>query len=305
MIRRFLSERFPGDLPQTVALRDKLAKASEDFVSSGRADPKFVAELTSGTDQKFWASISEALIAEQLRDKVFLPRAQVGAGPDFLLSDGTRRVWIEVVCPEPSRVSDEWLSPEPTHCIDFPHVDILLRWMSAIKAKAERLLGSAKEGVVGYLDEGIVSPDDAYVIAVNGCRMRSGPFPALHGISQFPFAAEAVFPIGPMQVQIDRETLKTVGTGHQHRPFVKNKNGADVPAYTFLDPAFAHISGVWAVDLNGSSAWGGREPMVVVHNPNAVNPILRGFLPSEAEYIARKDGEDYVLEKHPHVRGDA
>lgn len=305
MIRTFLSQRFPGDQPQTVALRDKLARACEDFVSSGRSDPKFVAELTSGSDQKFWASISEALIAEQLRDKVFLPRAQVGAGPDFLLSDGTRKVWIEVVCPEPSRVSDDWLNPEPTHCIDFPHVDILLRWTSAIKAKAERLLGNAKDGIVGYLNEGIVSADDAYVIAVNGCRMRSGRFSALLGISQFPFAAEAVFPIGPMQMQIDRETLKTVGTGHQHRPYVKNKNGAAVPADTFLDPAFAHISGIWAVDLNGASAWGGREPQVVVHNPNAVNPISRGFLPAESEYIARKDGEDYVLEKHPRVRGAA
>lgn len=296
MIRTHISQRYPGNQPQAVALRDKLARACEDFVGSGRADSKFVTELTSGNDQKFWASISEALIAEQLHDRVFLPRPQVGVGPDFLLSDGIRRVWIEVVCPEHGRVPDSWLNAETNHCIDFPHTDILLRWTSAIKTKAERLLGNADEGVVGYLNEGIVGVDDAYVIAVNGCRMRSGPFSALFGISQLPFAAEAVLPIGPIQVHIDRETLKTVGTGHQHRPYIMNKNGAVVPTYMFLNPVFAPISAIWAVDLNGASAWGGCEPMVVVHNPIAANPIPRGFLPAESEYVAHKKADQIVFD---------
>jgi type I restriction enzyme S subunit len=183
--------------------------------------------------------------------------------------------------------------------ITFPHVDILLRWTSAIKAKAEQLLGDRKGTIQGYLKDGIVGPDDAYVIAVNGCRLRSGPFPALLGISQFPFAAEAVFPIGPYQIQIDRETLKKVGDGHQHRPFVKNKNGSDVPAYTFLDPYFAPISAIWAVDVNGTSAVGGLEPMVVIHNPNATNPLPLKFLPSDADYACTSQASDLLLERIP------
>jgi type I restriction enzyme S subunit len=142
-----------------------------------------------------------------------------------------------------------------------------------------------------------VASDDAYVIAVNGCRLRSGPFPALVGISQFPFAVEAVFPVGPYQIRIDRETLEVVARGHQHRPYVLNKNGAEVSAYAFLDPRFNSVSAIWALDLNGGSAIGNTEPTAVVHNPNATNPIPVGFLPADDEYLANPEGEEYVLSK--------
>lgn len=225
------------------------------------ADSAFVGELTSGSDPKFWARVSEALIANHFREKEFGARDKRGAGPDFLVMNGTKRVWIEVVCPEPMGIPEEWLNPLPGNRVGFPHEKILLRWMSAIKAKAEALVGSDDGKQVGYANSGLVGADDAYVIAVNGCQLRGGLFPALIGISQFPFAAEAVFPIGPLQLRVDRETLQVIDRGHQHRPFVLNKNGAEVPAYTFLDPRFNQISAIWAVDLDGGSAIGNSEPM--------------------------------------------
>jgi type I restriction enzyme S subunit len=268
-------------------------------VESGLADGKFASELVSGKDGKFWARASEALIAERLRGKTFPPRTVVGVGPDFLVLDGNRRIWIEIICPEPAGLSAEWLSAPTGVAVSFPHEQILLRWTSAIKEKAEKLIGSVDGKIKGYLASGIVEPDDAYVIAVNGCQLRSGPFPALMGISQFPFAAEAVFPIGPYQLHINRETLKVADKGHQHRPYVTNKNGAQVPAYTFLDSRFNPISAIWAVDLNGASAIGNSEPMVVVHNPNAINPVAPGYLPCDSEYIAKPTGNDFLLEKLP------
>jgi len=202
-----------------------------------------------------------------------------------------------VVCPQPANIPVNWLDLRPGVAFEFPHVEILLRWTSAIKAKAERLLGSADGTVRGYLDSGVVSPEDAYVIVVNGCRLRNGPFSALFGISQFPFAAEAVFPIGPYQVHISRDTLQVVDSGHQHRPFVQNRNGAQVPANTFLDPRFKPVSAIWAVDLNGSSVLGGSEPMVVVHNPHAGSPVSVGFLPADAEYVATPEGDGFLFQK--------
>jgi type I restriction enzyme S subunit len=242
--------------------------------------------------------MSEALVADRLRDKTFGVRKTRGEGPDFLVMAGVRRVWIEVVCPEPVQVSADWLNPQPGGVINFPHREILLRWTSAIKAKAEVLIGSVDARQVGYLNSGVVAPDDAYVIAVNACRLRSGPFSALFGISQFPFAAEAVFPVGPYQLRIDSKTLKVVNRGHQYRPYVIKKNGAKVPAYTFLDPRFNPVSAVWAVDLNGGSAIGNREPMVVVHNPNATSAVPLGFLPADDEYVAVAKGDEFVLSKH-------
>lgn len=299
MILACIEKRFPGKHPREVTYRQYLASACEDFVNRGLADPKFVRELASGSNQKFWACISEALVADRLHDKIFGVRQRLGEGPDFLVMDGSRRVWIEVVCPEAAGVPTNWLNPQSGVVVNFPHEQILLRWTSAIKAKAEALIGSADQTQEGYLNSGVVALNDAYVIAVNGCQLRSGPFPSLFGINQFPFAAEAVFPIGPYQVRIDTETLAVVDRGHQHRPYVLNRNGARVPAYTFLDPRFNPISAVWAVDLNGGTAIGNSEPTAVVHNPNATNPILPGFLPADDEYVATAEGDEFVLSKAP------
>lgn len=298
MIGRHLSQRFPGDHPRTVAVRRYLLEACSDFVNSGLADGKFVQELTSGSDAKFWASVSEALVAQLLGGKTFGTRIAVGEGPDFLVMDGSRRVWIEVVWPEPIDLPADWRAAPTGVAVHFPHLEILLRWTSAIKAKVEKLIGTADGRTKGYLETGLVSPDDAYVIAVNGCQLRSGPFPALTGISQFPFAAEAVFPIGPYQLQIDRRTLKVVESGHQHRLFVMNKNGSPVPAHTFLDPRFSSISAIWALDLNGGSAIGNSEPKAVVHNPNANISVNLGFLPADSEYIATPHDGEFILERH-------
>lgn len=295
MIRTCIQKKFPAINERADTYREYLSNACTVFVDSGLADPKFIIELTSDSDQKFWACISEALIFEQLCSKTFGKRCKKGQGPDFLVMNGTGKVWIEVICPEPSQVSASWLNPQTGEVVTFPYEEILLRWTSAIKVKAEMLIGSVDGRLNGYLKSGVVAPNDIYVIAINGCQLRSGNFPSLNGISQFPFAAEAVFSIGPYQIKIDRDTLKAVDGGHQHRPYVLNKNGSPVPAFTFLDPRFNPISAIWAVDLNGGVAVGNGEPKVVVHNPNAMTPLPLGFLPADDEYVAVPEGDEFII----------
>ncbi len=264
------------------------------------ADQNFISRLTSGHDPTFWACLSEALLADRLHNKTFPARSAIGEGPDFLVLDGTRKVWIEVICPEPRGVPTDW-STFQEGVTDFPYESILLRWTAAIKEKSEKLIGNADGTSNGYLQSGIVGPNDAYVIAVNGCQLRNGPFPALSGISQFPFAVEAVFPLGAYQLTINRDTLEVVDRGHRHRPYIINRNGAHVPAYAFLNPRFNPISAIWAVDINGESVIGNREPMAVVHNPNATNPIPVGFLPADSEYVATpRNSDEFILEKIDH-----
>ena len=296
-IAAHIRERYPKAGRQEV-FSAKLASVCQAFMDSGLADPKFVAELTSGSDSKFWSCVSEALLAERLRDKTFPTRSRRGHGPDLLVMDGDRKVWIELICPEPVGLPEAWLNIEPGKVGDFPHQEILLRWTSAVKEKAEKLLGSADGKVAGYIEREVVAADDAYVIAINGCRLRHGPFSALLGISQFPFAAEAVFPVGPYELQINRETLKVVERGHQVRSHIEKPNGALVPASTFLDPRFAAVSAIWAVELDGSSVIGNREPTTVIHNPLATNPVPLGFLNADDEYVAVKNGDDeYIFSK--------
>jgi type I restriction enzyme S subunit len=284
MIETFLLQRYPGS-GRSQTVRDAIANACNAFANSGLADANFTKELCSGSEQKIWSCLSEALLAMHLRKVGLVPVPSHG-GPDFLIIENGRKIWIEVICPEPSGVPSDWLTPKFGNVIDFPHERILLRWTSAIKEKAEKLIGSLDGAIKGYIEKGIVTSEDAYVIAVNGCQLRSGQFPALLGISQFPFAVEAVFAVGPYQITINSDTLEGTGAGHKHRPLIPKPEGTPVPAYTFLDTKFQPISAIWAVDVIGTSAIGNSEPMAVIHNPNAVNPIPIGFLPAHDEYRA-------------------
>ena len=300
LIENFLLQRYPGNgRPQ--AVRDEIANACNMFVKSGLADSNFTKELCSGSEQSFWSRVSEALLAASLHSMGLDPAPSHGGGPDFLLIDNGRKIWIEVICPEPTGVPSDWLtskSVKSVSVVNFPHEQILLRWTSAIKEKAEKLIGSLDGAIKGYIEKGIVSSGDAYVIAVNGRQLRNGPFPALFGISQFPFAIEAAFAVGPIQIIIDRGTLKQTGTEYQHRPLISKPKGAPVPAYTFLDERFQPISAIWAVDVDGTSVIGNSEPMAVIHNPNAVNPIPIGFLPAHDEYVATPiSAEEFELNR--------
>lgn len=297
IIEAHINKRYPGDNSRIVTYREELIRVCNAFVDSGLADPKFVIELTSENDSKFWSCISEALLADRLRDKIFPKRSAIGEGPDFLVLNGDNNVWIEVICPEARNIPMGWLKFEKDST-DFPHVDILLRWTAAIKEKSEKLIGNLDGSVKGYIQSGVVSSSDAYVIAINGCQLRNGPFSSLMGISQFPFAVEAVFPVGPLQLKINRDTHEVVEQRHQHRPNIINRNNAQVPAYTFLDPRFKPISAIWAVDVNGGNIIGNSEPMAVIHNPIALNPIPVGYLPADSEYVTKPCNEnEYLLEK--------
>ena len=289
-IETFLLQRYPGSGRRQV-WRDEITNACNAFVKSGLSDENFTEELCAGSDQKFWSCVSEAFLAAHLRKVGLDPTpSRKGGGPDFLIIEKGQKIWIEVICPEPTGIPSSWLKQEFGKVVDFPHESILLRWTSAIKEKAEKLNG--------YIEKGIVASEDAYVIAVNGRQLRNGAFSALLGISQFPFAVEAVFAIGPHQISINRDTLKQTGAGHQHRPQILKPNGASVPAYTFLDEKFRPISAIWAVDVDGTSAIGNFEPMAVIHNPNAINPIPIGFLPAYDEYVATPIGtEEFELNR--------
>lgn len=293
-IAQCLELRFPGD-GQPALVREELHRVCVGFVDSGWADKKYATELIGQSDARFWSCVSEALIYDRLRAHTFAARPNIGSGPDFLLEVGGKRLWIEVICPTPAGVPVDWLQIQVNKVTSMPHEAILLRWTSAIKEKSEKLVGSLDGNVSGYLERGVVSHNDIYVIAVNGCQLRHGPFTALYGISQFPYAAEAVFPIGPYQIHIDRETLKTVGHGHQQRFTIQKPNGASVPSHVFLDLRYRSVSAVWAVDFNGYGVIGNPEPSALIHNPNAANPLPHGFLLVDDEFAATSVSEDELL----------
>lgn len=280
----FMAAKYPGNNERKI-FRDEIGSICRQFVDSGKADVKFENEITSGEEGKFWSCLSEALIFDKIKEKIFLDRPH-GVGPDFLITDGKKRIWIEVICPEPVGIPQEWKEIDFLSCLQTPHNEILLRWTSAFREKSQKLLRGADCKSPGYLAKGLVSDNDSYVIAINGCRMRHGPFSAFRGISQLPYAVEAVFPVGPYQVVFDIRTRAPISDGYQERFFILNGNESKVPLHSFLDTSHEMISAIWAVDFNGCGAIGNPQQSAVIHNPFALNPIQTGFLPSDEEFRA-------------------
>lgn len=298
-IRQCLQTRYPGDFHRTVVVRDFLDRICTRHVSLGLGDADLADKLCSGDEARYWQQLSEILLGHELLE-AGLPLTPSHEGPDFLIEHEGRRIWIEVICPQPAGIPEDWLAQPAGKAVSLPHEALLLRWTSALKEKAEKLLGNPDKGLKGYLDKSVVGAKDAYVIAVNARLLRGPHFPSITGISQFPFAVEAAFAVGPLQINIDKATLKAIGSEHQHRPVIKKPNGAAVPAYTFLDPAFRAVSAIWAADMDDGSVLGNGKPMAVVHNPNAANPLSVGLLPAHDEYVATAAGTgEYALEQRP------
>ena len=300
MIKEHLLSRYPGEFERTVAVREFIERICGRYIELGLADPNFERDLCSGNDARYWQRLSEALLAHEFLE-IGLDLCPSRNGPDLLLQREGRNIWIEVICPEPAGVPTEWLQSKLGEVISLPHEAILLRWTAAIKEKAEKLLGNADKGIAGYIEKGVVAAEDSYVVAVNSRLLRGQScFASITGISQWPFAVEAVFAVGPFAIQIDKHSLKATESRHQHRPIIKKPSGALVPADTFFDPRFRHVSAIFAADLDGSHIIGNAKPTAVIHNPNAENPVPPGLLPVYWDYVASEHGNDeYLLERRP------
>jgi hypothetical protein len=312
-IEKALNARYPPRNDVACTVRDRLIALCVDMINTNLVDQNAEQRLCSNDHAEFWQQLSEVLLADKLvRTGIAVKHA--ADGPDFLCEVDGRRIWIEVITPEPKGLPDAWINHVVGNVVSLPHQELLLRWTSAIKEKAEKLMGRIDRNtgarVPGYLERGIVGAADAYVIAINSRLLRGfgGAFPELVGISQFPFAVEATLAVGPIQVVIDRDTSEAGPPIHQHRVHIRKSNGADVPANTFFDPAFSPISAIWAVDIDELIVIGEPRPMIVVHNPLAANRIPTKWMPAQAEYEARDRGDHFELVKsegnangkHPH-----
>ena len=94
-----------------------------------------------------------------------------------------------------------WLVPSPARSKvgDVPHEEVRRRWITAVDQKAKKLKK--------YRAKGIVGDSDAYIIC---CKWLPAwrRFHSIMGYHKLPYAVEAVYPVGPITVPIDRETHK-------------------------------------------------------------------------------------------------
>jgi len=272
-VRAFLAQHFKSRAPSLAELTGLWGT----YARLGLPNEDFVAEFTNGKPASLAQRTWELLLAQHLHDQGH-ELTCVGDGPDLRLEHGGVRIWIEAVCPEPKNLPADWLEePKPGEAKvgTFPHEQILLRWTTAFDAKVSKLQT--------YLKKGIVLPTDAYIIAINGCQL--GWTPGARGITQMPFGVESVFPVGPLQYLINRETRRIEGASLSLRFSIVNHNNTAIPTTPFLDPAYAGVSAVFGCATDRRH--GKPLTMHVVHNPLATVPVSHGlFGVDEDEWFA-------------------
>jgi hypothetical protein len=307
-ITEFLVCRFP----EHRVMPGHLSELLSTYKDSGLAPPNLVGEITSGDDGKLWAHVWEALLYRHLlacgyefrRGRV---RKSGQHGPDFGIVHDGQTIWIEAITPSPEGIPQEWLDPPKRGECKVrtkPHEQMLLRWTSALKDKRDKLKCS--------VEKNIIAPTDCTVIAVNSCRLSDFATDDL-GISQLPFAIEAVFPVGPIAVPIsqdghpDGDAVRTAryviqksiedgASGRQSKQSntaLRASNGASVPTTNFLDPCYAGVSAV--IGGYQREMLDGVLRITVVHNPLATANLPTGILSATKEYIADDKGDHYVV----------
>lgn len=233
----------------------------------------FVAEFTSGNDEKFWQRMWEMQLASRLLRLGHVTKSPA-YGPDFRIEHGGRVVWIEAISPSPQGLPEEWRSFPALGIVksfDTPNTEILLKWTAALKEKRAKFAGYERAGITGE--------QDACVIAINGAQLTTF-WQADCGVSQLPWAVETVFPIGPLQA-VFTAGKPDVTTRVSERFENLTRNNSPVSLVSFLRPECAGISA-----LIGCSQ--GIEPDMslpacIVHNPLARAPLPIGLLGPETE----------------------
>lgn len=296
-VENYLAERY-ADNPEVLG---RLTELYQQYDSWGLKDNKFDQDFTDGRDEHFYPYVWEMLLARHLK-MLELDISSDDEGPDFKIDHHGQTIWVEAICPSPEGLPDHWLNipsiKKPPKVFDVPHEQMLLRWTAALKEKKEKLTGRLDqngEPKSGYYDNGIVGTNEPYVIAINASRLGYGNVHLHYSISQKPFALEAAFPFGPIELVIDRATGKQIDQRHVFRASIKNLNGADVPTDNFLNPEYAGVSAILGTPAGINAVCGEEAPIALVHNPLATNKLPIGILGADEEYVAEINEDDIEI----------
>lgn len=263
----------------------------QTYRALGLPNARFVSGFTSGKLERVCQYAWEMMLARHL-DALGYELASPDHGPDFRFEHRGLTVWVEAICPEPTGLPTDWMAdpvPNSMRVIEMPHDKILLKWTGAFKEKWEKLQG--------YVRDKIVADNDAYVIAINGCQLGK---PALHhGVSRYPYALEAVYPVGPWAYRINPETSRIEQPHITERFNISTKNGSPVYTTPFVNPAYVGVSAVMACTLSRSND--AVLPVDVIHNHFArVRVPVRILGETGEEFIPEPvgtDGEEIELRK--------
>jgi type I restriction enzyme S subunit len=193
-------------------------------------------EIRREFNARFWEMYLTCALLERASEfgySLSCPKRKDGC-PDILLELKGERIWIEAVAAtngeagrpdslvEPriptivvgdradeQQEMDLPIEPGAAESGKIPEGKIVLRYTTAIREKYMKYLH--------YRRKGIVRKDDAYVVAVNKSGLAYRWASAAIDLPRF---LKAVYPIGELEVLIDKKARKVVGAQNRPRFFI-------------------------------------------------------------------------------------
>jgi hypothetical protein len=228
-------------------------------------DPDLPAKLPNQFHQHFWEIY---LAASLLELGLTLEQSSSSDGPDICIrSDSDLPVWVEAVTALAGQGVDAVQKAEPVVARDVPDDQIKLRLLNAFDKK------SKKYDV--YKEKSWVGSKDPYIIAINAAQV-----PSAHLEREIPRIVRSLLPIGHPVLHIDKETRNIVDTSYERQEKVVKASGEGPETTSFLNPKFSGISAVIYSCIDTFNC----RPLLLFHNPLAVNPVPLGFLKKGNEY---------------------
>ncbi len=272
---------FPSDLPtittqeELTLLLKRFSRWDPHYTSSGAisdrrelfeelyarfriyANEHFISEITKRFHQRSWEMyVGCTLLDMDMRFTV------PGEGPDFLIS-GSRgeRTWIECVACEVGSGPDKVPPIVYGRAQSVPSDEILIRLANSLSGKFSKYQK--------YLRDGIVRPDDRFVVAINAGEVgfTDGPYPYIVRCTLAVGYPTLSWPKGQGGVGPGKPGASSI-------PFITKKNGSKVSMMFLLDEEHSGISGVLyskKTVLNHSED--PRDDLILVQNHLAKNPL--------------------------------
>lgn len=232
----------------------------------------------------FWEIYLAAVLLEQKLPVAAneVRRHQRGKGPAIQV--GSVEAWFEAIAATAGKGPDAVPGYSFGECAPVPDEAFKLRLTAAIQ---EKLIKYRQ-----YLNKGLVSESEPFVIAVNG-----GAVPHVYQEIFPPRIVSVLFPFGPEAVRFEPRTNTFGDSYFTYQGEVRKKSGASIPTTFFEQEA---SRGINAVVYSIAEAFNcGGVPgcdLTLVHNTLATTPLPREYLRVGHEWW--RDGDHLVRHDH-------
>lgn len=238
------------------------------------AEPDFLDNAMKDFHAKSWEMYLGCLFKDYGFD---LQKKTKKEGPDLHLRWNNRSIWVEATAPESGTGVNAVPDYKFNEVSDQPVDQIILRLTSAIQEKFKKYKG--------YMDKEIIKPDDFFVIAINGGRIR-------HAIAEqhIPYVIKSVLPFGNLVLTLRKDSMEIVGSNYEYMDTISTVKGSPVATNIYENKDYAGISAViysWMNIVNRPSKIG--IEIHLVHNPLADNKLPFAIFPFGTKWRVEED----------------